>query len=485
MRITNLFLIVMILFAVDGFCVSESEVEYSALLIDGKKVGYVAASRQVMGTKVITTEETNMTMGRGGSSVVIKAIEKSIETVDGKPLAFESVQNVSGMAMKSSGKIVGDKMEITISAMGSSQKKTIDFPEGALMMEGLRLLSIEKGLKEGTTYTAKAFVPSMYSAVDAQVDVGSVKSVDLFGRVVNLTEVKMKMFTPGGVIESTGYIDSEHNSLKTVTPAMGMELVMIACDREFALSRDDVVDFLDKTIVKSPAALVTDGGSVKGKIVYTLQPTEGKELTVLSGDNQKVKRTKDGKVVVTVDPAEMPKSVKFPYGGDDKEILKMLSPATYLQSDDKMIVGLAKKAVKGAKDAGDAARKIEAFVADHISEKNFSVGYATALEVAASRQGDCSEHAVLTAAMCRAVGIPARVVSGVVYVEEFAGRKNIFGGHAWTEVFVGGKWIGLDATRGYGAGHIAFAAGSGDPADFFAMLSTVGYFKIEKIEVMH
>lgn len=485
MRIVNLFLIVTVFFAVEGFCIDESEVNYFALLMDGKKVGHVVESRRVTGDKVITTEETNMTIGRGGVGVVVKAIEKSIETVDGKPLGFKSIQNVSGMAMMSSGKVVGDKMKITISAAGSSQKKTIDFPEGALMMEGLRLLSIKKGLKEGTTYTAKAFVPSMYSAVDAQIAVGPVKSVDLFGRVVSLTEVKVKMFTPGGAVESTGYVDSEHNSLKTVTPAMGMELVMIACDREFALSSDDVVDFLDKTIVKSPAALVTDGGRVKGEIVYTLLPTDGKELSILSGDNQKVKRTKDGKVVVTVDPVEMPKGVKFPYGGGDGEILKMVEPATYLQSDDKVIAGLAKKAVKGAKDAGAAARKIEAFVGDYISEKNFSVGYATALEVAGSRQGDCSEHAVLTAAMCRAVGIPARVVSGIVYAEEFAGRKNIFGGHAWTEVYVGGKWVGLDATRAYGAGHIAFAAGSGDPADFFAMMSTVGYFTIEKVENRH
>jgi len=46
------------------------------------------------------------------------------------------------------------------------------------------------------------------------------------------------------------------------------------------------------------------------------------------------------------------------------------------------------------------------------------------------------------------------------------------------------KWIGLDATRapnGFGAGHITMAVGNGDPADFFAMANTLGYFKIEKV----
>ena len=88
--------------------------------------------------------------------------------------------------------------------------------------------------------------------------------------------------------------------------------------------------------------------------------------------------------------------------------------------------------------------------------------------------------------MCRAVGIPARVVFGLVYVDEFLDRKHVFGGHAWTEARIGDKWIGLDATRspnGYGAGHIILGTGSGDPADFFGMVNTLGYFKIASVDL--
>jgi transglutaminase-like putative cysteine protease len=70
-------------------------------------------------------------------------------------------------------------------------------------------------------------------------------------------------------------------------------------------------------------------------------------------------------------------------------------------------VDLAHKAVGDAKDAAQAARRIESFVARYIDNKSMSVGYASAAEVVESRQGDCSEFAVLTAALCRAVGIPA------------------------------------------------------------------------------
>jgi len=135
-------------------------------------------------------------------------------------------------------------------------------------------------------------------------------------------------------------------------------------------------------------------------------------------------------------------------------------------------------------------------VGDYIENKSLSVGYASAVEVAASRQGDCTEHAVLVAAMCRAVGIPAQVVTGVAYVEDFAGLQG-FGGHAWVQVYVGGdpaarepgKWVGLDAAfksaglGGYDPGHIALAVGNGNIEEFFSLVKLLGRFKIDKVTV--
>ncbi len=64
--------------------------------------------------------------------------------------------------------------------------------------------------------------------------------------------------------------------------------------------------------------------------------------------------------------------------------------------------------------------------------------------------------------------IPSRVAVGLVYVTE----PPSFGGHMWTEVFVNGKWIPLDATLGKGgiaADHIKFAdTNFSDEGDFQA-----------------
>jgi transglutaminase-like putative cysteine protease len=215
---------------------------------------------------------------------------------------------------------------------------------------------------------------------------------------------------------------------------------------------------------------------------------EESNFTIPSNDNQKARRHENGKVILEVEPIIAPKGVKFPYKGKDAAILEALEPTRFLQSDNEQVIALARRAVGRTKDAAEAAKKIEAFVADYIENRSLSVGYASAAEVVASRQGDCSEFAVLTAAMCRAVGIPAQVVAGVAYVDDFLGNRG-FGGHAWIQAYIGGKWIGLDASfkgagrGGYDAGHIALAAGNGEPGDLLNLAPTLGQFKIDKVTV--
>lgn len=269
---------------------------------------------------------------------------------------------------------------------------------------------------------------------------------------------------------------------------MGMNIEQVACSKEFALGEIDVLEVVDKMFMKSPVPL-GDVGSAKS-ITYHLSPIqEAADLKIPSGDNQRVQRLSNGNLILTVEPVVAPKGVSFPYKGNDPEALEALKPSRYVESDQKVIIDLAKRAVGRTSDAAEAVSKIEAFVADYVEDKNLSVGYASAVEVAASRQGDCTEHAVLAAALCRAVGIPSQVVTGLAYVEEWSTVVNGFGGHAWAQAYIGGKWIGLDAAfkgtgrGGYDAGHIALAAGSGNPEDFLNLLNTMGQFKIDRVEV--
>jgi hypothetical protein len=190
---------------------------------------------------------------------------------------------------------------------------------------------------------------------------------------------------------------------------------------------------------------------------------------------------------VKVEPMVPEKSSGEFYTGSDKHVLEMLKANRFVQSDDERIIRLAKEAVGRETDAYKKAKKIEAFVADYLDQKGLSVGYATALEVAETRKGDCSEFAILTTALCRASGIPARVAMGVAYVDEFLGHTQVFGGHAWVQVYIDGKWLDIDAAftsggyGGYGPGHITLTYGNGNPEDFFDLINSMGKFRITNI----
>jgi len=352
----------------------------------------------------------------------------------------------------------------------------------------MRLIELEKKLTEGAAYEVLLFSPSMMAAVKASVKVGAKQDVDLLGRIVSLTKVETIMSMPGtGEIVSTGYVDDQLRALKSIMPMAGMNVEMVACTKEFAMSNNQPAEIVDKMFLASPEPL-ENVGTAKS-ITYYLKPTaQTTNLAIPSSDNQRVQKLEDGTVTVKVEPVSMPMGGTFPYKGTDANIAEMIKPGRFVQSDDANIIALAKQAVGDAKDSAEAARKIEDFVAKYVKNISLSVGYASATEVAASRRGDCTEFAVLCAALCRAAGIPARVTVGVAYVNDFEGKTG-FGGHAWTEAYIGDKWIGLDsafkagALGKFDAGHIALASGNGEPVNFFNLATTLGNFKIEKVTV--
>ena len=165
------------------------------------------------------------------------------------------------------------------------------------------------------------------------------------------------------------------------------------------------------------------------------------------------------------------------------------------------------------------AEILRMLVARHLRNKNMATAFGSASEAAIARGGDCTEHAVLLAALLRAAGIPSRVASGLVYVRDISGVGGGgpgWGWHLWTQALVdpivtdavpardnttssttstatndhAQVWIDLDATlsaqgRGYHSGHILvavsdLAGGATDPA-FSGALGLIGAISISPV----
>jgi hypothetical protein len=125
-----------------------------------------------------------------------------------------------------------------------------------------------------------------------------------------------------------------------------------------------------------------------------------------------------------------------------EEMKKYLEPELLIESDDEEIVQAAKHLTKDETDAWEAAITLSRWVSDNIS--GALPGGGSARGTYQMRQAECGGHSRLLTAMCRAVGIPARMVMGGMYVPDNGG---FFGQHAWTEVYMGeAGWIPVDAT---------------------------------------
>ena len=71
---------------------------------------------------------------------------------------------------------------------------------------------------------------------------------------------------------------------------------------------------------------------------------------------------------------------------------------------------------------------------------------------------------MLLAALGRAIGIPTKVASGLVYSRgAYHGTSNVFLPHSWVLAYVGGRWRSFDAALGaFDSSHIALTIGDGD-----------------------
>jgi transglutaminase-like putative cysteine protease len=88
------------------------------------------------------------------------------------------------------------------------------------------------------------------------------------------------------------------------------------------------------------------------------------------------------------------------------------------------------------------------WVTDRFRFRLGAVLFGASPEILRSLTGDCSEAAVLTAALLRVQGVPARIALGFASV-----GRGVFIGHAWCEARLGGDWVGVDAAlREYPAG---------------------------------
>jgi transglutaminase-like putative cysteine protease len=120
---------------------------------------------------------------------------------------------------------------------------------------------------------------------------------------------------------------------------------------------------------------------------------------------------------------------------------RYLAPSQLVSFQDPAFDGLLRRmALPQGLSRWELAKRVNTFVFDWITDKDYTVGFASALEVCRNPRGDCTEHSVLAVALLRRLGVPARGVTGWV------GLGEVLGLHFWVEVRLQDRWVPIDPT---------------------------------------
>jgi len=452
---------------------AETEMTWLKVAIDGRKVGHVVQTREVDGDRVVTIERMELTMDRTGISIAMATEQRSVETRDGRPLSFASTLSLSGISTIQAGEIVGNEARVKTTSFGRTDERVIPWPEGAVLSEGARLAEEKHGLAPGTRYEFVTFEPTSLIPVPVKAHVVGPERVTTGLVDEELIRVDQRLELPGAPIEAIAWVDRKHELRKSVQPLFGMSLELVACDEACAKAPNQPADVLDRTMVAAPRALTRAelGAEIETAIVLK----GSAEATLPSVAEQRATQDAARRWRINVDPSAV-RDRAAPRPSNR-------TASRWLESDHPDVIALARSAAAGATDDDTRMRALERRVREHISNKSLRIGYASALETLRSREGDCTEHAVLLAALGRALGIPTRVVSGLAYAPAFSGRPNVFVPHAWAQAWVGDRWESFDAALpGFDAAHIAFSVNDGDPAGFYSSVNLLGNIEIAGFE---
>jgi transglutaminase-like putative cysteine protease len=186
----------------------------------------------------------------------------------------------------------------------------------------------------------------------------------------------------------------------------------------------------------------------------------------------KVKGRKDAvRFRVSAQKFDARKSVALPVKKSGLD--EYLAPTPYVNSDAAGIKDQAARIVGDAKRAYSACSKIREWIYSNLKVRADIGITRSASDVLKSRVGVCRDYATLFAGLARASGIPAKVVSGIEYLNDG------FYYHAWVECWVG-EWVPFDATMPtdlVDATHIKLA--EGDATTMFTLAKVIGCLKAE------
>jgi hypothetical protein len=348
--------------------------------------------------------------------------------------SFDCDVDLGGSKRKVKGEVDDQTLNVAIETENFQETQSINLTEAIYPGLAMYFYPVLKGIAIGREYSYSIYSPETISLERVTQKVKAYEMSDLFAG-------------PAFKIENS---ISGMSSDCWISPDKGMLFEMalhgiLIYDKEDELSAKRFI--YQETISKSDLLLDyslvrTDQPIPRPREVKYLEViiTGLNENTLIIEDEvQKVIRGEEG-VRYTIETPYIKEEdqLNLPIEGEKFKVYRR--PSAFIQSENREIIAQSETILRGETSAFKAMKNLTMWVAREI--KDSMTDSFSSVDVLHKKEGECQAHAYLYAALARAAGIPTKVVSGLVYLEEYG-----FLYHSWAESYIG-SWIPVDPTFG-------------------------------------
>lgn len=428
---------------------------WDAAFLEGGRAGFIHTTVhefQRDGQKVLrTTVDLHLTLKRNKETIKLRGTTGNDETAAGKVLSTYMRQQVGqDKVLTITGVVKGKMLDLLLDGK-TGVLKSAPWDERAVGMFRQQTMFQDKKVKPGDKFTYMSFEPSVNLVLRTDVSVKDYEDVTLMGgktkkRLLRVEFAPEKLENvPLPVLTQWLNDDGKPQRQQVEIPGLGM-MTLYRTTQELALAPGTGVvapDIGISQLIRVNKKLLQPYELSKITYRISVKGEEDASQTFVRDARQQVKQTMGDTFVLEVSAKRgLTKTAPAAKIADE-----FIQSSYFITSADAKVKELARKAVGKEKDPLRKALLIEQWVNMNMRGTSMEA-LAPADQVARNLEGDCTEYAMLMAAMCRAEGVPSRTAIGLIYVDGASGP--FMGFHMWTEVWVQDQWLGLDATLGRG-----------------------------------
>lgn len=442
---------------------------WESAYLDGARAGFQRTTVREVGQGaplLRASAALELTFRRRNATLRLRSENGTEETPEGKVVGvFLRQAQAQGQPLVVTGTVEGERLHVRVD--GGRIDRRVPWSEEAVGLYRLQRLFVDKKPTPGTRFSFYRYEPVLTAMVKMQVAVKEPEDVQgVPGQPTRkLLRVEMRMErlqTPKLSVQLPGevwWLDEHFVPVQRQRELDGLgALMLVRTDRATATAEapaSQMADIGTRGMVPLNRALYRPYFTRSARYRITVKGDEDAGAALASDGHQQVRNVQGDTFELHVHPVQPRKGPPAEASAEPGK--EYLGSSFYLNADDEGVRELARLAVGAETDPWQKARRIERYVRQRMRPDN-AAPLAPAGEVARKLRGDCRMYAFLTTALCRAQNLPARTAIGLLYVDR--GGRPQMGFHMWTEVWIDGQWLGLDATLGLGrvsAAHIKVA----------------------------